>query len=79
MALVEKIGNQYRQSIGTSDHHEMWQMLPAGWEPGPNDQVVGEEAMEAAGVHVESHMADEVVEQKDPEHEPTPHAKKTRR
>ena len=78
MALVEKVGNQYRQSIGTSDHHEMWQMLPAGWEPGPNDQVVGEEAMDAAGVHVESHMADE-GEAEAVEHEPTPHAKKTRR
>ena len=77
MALVEKIGNQYRQAIGMSDHHEMWQMLPAGWEPGPDDQVVGEEAVAAAGVHVESHLATEA----DPEEpEPPPHpAKKTKR
>ena len=42
MALVNKIGNQYRMMIGTSDHHEMWQMLPEGWVPGEGDEVVGE-------------------------------------
>jgi hypothetical protein len=42
MALVDKIGNQYRMMIGTSDHHEMWQMLPEGWAPGEGDEVVGE-------------------------------------
>ena len=42
MALVDKIGNQYRMMIGTSDHHEMWQMLPEGWLPGESDEVVGE-------------------------------------
>ena len=73
MALVEKIGNQYRQAIGTSDHHEMWQMLPAGWEPGPDDQVVGEETQAEAGMHLESHLATAPDE-------PAPHpAKKTRR
>jgi len=50
MATVEKIGNQYRMSIGTSDHHEIWQMLPEGFTPGPDDIVLGEEA---EPVHVE--------------------------
>ena len=50
MATVEKIGNQYRMSIGTSDHHEIWQMLPETFTPGPDDIVLGEEA---EPVHVE--------------------------
>jgi len=50
MATVEKIGNQYRMAVGTSDHHEIWQMLPEGFTPGPDDIVLGEEA---EPVHVE--------------------------
>jgi hypothetical protein len=52
MATVEKMGNQYRMAIGTSDHHEIWQMLPEDWSPGPDDIVLGEEAEPA---HVEEH------------------------
>ena len=51
MATVEKIGNQYRMAVGTSDHHEIWQMLPEGFTPGPDDIVLGEEA---EPVHVET-------------------------
>ena len=50
MATVEKMGNQYRMAIGTSDHHEIWQMLPDTFTPGPDDIVLGEEAEPA---HVE--------------------------
>jgi hypothetical protein len=41
MAVVEKIGNQYRMQIGTSDQHEIWQMMPADWTPSGDDTIVG--------------------------------------
>ena len=51
MATVEKIGNQYRMSVGYSDHNEIWQMLPDGWTPGQDDTVLSAEAQPA---HIET-------------------------
>ena len=58
MATVEKIGNQYRMSVGYSDHNEIWQMLPEGWTPAKDDTVLGEEAQPA---HVEQTAATEEI------------------
>ena len=38
--IVEKVGDRYRVHIGTSDHHDMWQMLPENFEPDADDQIV---------------------------------------
>jgi len=51
MATVEKIGNQYRMSVGYSDHNEIWQMLPEGWIPGTGDTVL---SLQAEPAHIET-------------------------
>ena len=56
MATVEKIGTQYRMSVGYSDHNEIWQMLPEGWIPGTGDTVLSLQAEPTTMVagHVET-------------------------
>jgi len=40
MATFEKVGSGYRVCVGNDAHHAIYRMMPRGWEPGADDEVV---------------------------------------